>query len=111
MERRFCCPTFEDSYNNHKRRGFSIDVFPPEPLFWLWFRAVDAGREEAFSGLELSTDVSLVTRTRLLFCPWCGKRLDKFYRRTWTLLVREETDTFGIPVEAQDSPSPDSVAP
>jgi hypothetical protein len=55
-------------------------------LYFLWqHRAIEKGRESEVQG---PSDLSIVTDTGLLFCPWCGRNLKRFYRRCSDQLVR-----------------------
>jgi hypothetical protein len=69
------------------KRGFGVFVAPGlagEPEFVLQHRALNPGRS-LDTGEET---VSLVTDAVIQFCPWCGTRLSRFYRRCVEQLLR-----------------------
>lgn len=47
--------------------------------FFLQFRALEAGAERLPLAVEMP--ISLVAQVMIGFCPWCGKRLERYYRK------------------------------
>jgi hypothetical protein len=77
---RFCCRAFEYWYGMAGTRGFG--AFAAEngntpTTFVIQHRALDNdATPPAFSPSPLS----LVSDLIIQFCPWCGTKLDEFYR-------------------------------
>lgn len=92
---KFCCGPFEEYYLRAGERGFSIVISSHNetPLFRLYMRAVAHGEEQLFAGHAGFPDTTLTAYLPLQYCPFCGKRLKKFYRKTWPDLVQEGADT------------------
>lgn len=85
---RWCCQSFEIAYRSAGQRGFAILVGMDTVVgpYFIWqHRAVDKGREAEVQG---PFDSNIVTDTGLLFCPWCGRNLKRFYHRSADRLVR-----------------------
>jgi hypothetical protein len=78
----FCCRAFEHWYKASGTRGFGafaaqIDEGPA--VFVVQHRALDAGASPPnFS----PSPFSLVSDLIIQFCPWCGAKLDDFYRES-----------------------------
>src|SRR6185437_8006326 len=74
---RFCCAQFEGICGFAGGRGFGIVPYRDEEIqrFILQHRALDAQAKPPFS----STPLSLISELHLVFCPWCGVRLEYFY--------------------------------
>jgi hypothetical protein len=84
----WCCQGFESAYLHAGERGFAILVGKDPAIgpYFVWqHRAIDKGREAEIQG---PLDVSVVSDTGLLFCPWCGKNLRRFYGRHADELTR-----------------------
>ncbi|MCX5659468.1 MAG: hypothetical protein NTW19_07060 [Planctomycetota bacterium] len=87
----YCCDAFSGMAADVGMSGFSIECvyLNGQPTVMIYFRAVPAGERVALSGMDLKsvagkqTRLILASRTRLLFCPWCGVNLDKFYKKKW----------------------------
>ncbi len=89
----YCCEVFERFVENRDKKGLSILVDyskydkTKEPYFWLQMRAVDTNQQSSLpKGNSYPCNITLWTETRVLYCPWCGKKLKKFYRRNWETL-------------------------
>jgi hypothetical protein len=77
---RWCCKGFEEAFRRAGLRGhavFSDADVETDPKFVLQFRAIDSGAEPPESD---EVPVSLVSEAVIEFCPWCGRRLKKWYR-------------------------------
>lgn len=48
-----------------------------EPEFMMQYRVMDTGQEIDFTS---AGPIALVVDVRLVFCPWCGRNLEKWYR-------------------------------
>lgn len=88
---KWCCVSFKFLYDGAGHRGFAILVEQDQPLgprILLQHRAVEKEDEPKLALWKTDFPVSLVSDTGLLFCPWCGKNLRKFYGRQAAELVR-----------------------
>lgn len=86
---KWCCDAFKNSYDLAGDRSVSVLVdryADGNPEFILQSRAFVKG-EEPF-GLHTSVAMSLVTESQIQFCPWCGRKLAKWYRSSVDALVR-----------------------
>lgn len=76
---RWCCQSFESAYRQAGQRGFAI-LIGKDPVigpYFIWqHRVLDRGREAEVEG---PVDLNVISDTGLLFCPWCGKNLQRFY--------------------------------
>jgi hypothetical protein len=76
----FCCRGFEHWFGEAGKRGFGLfasheDPFPT--VYVIQHRALDdCENTPAFTPYPVSVISDLV----ILFCPWCGTKLDEFYR-------------------------------
>jgi hypothetical protein len=78
---KWCCTAFENHYRIAGERGIAIVVGAGDqhgPLFLVQARAFDRDRTPEF---KVTEPMSLVTETVVDFCPWCGVRLHKWYRK------------------------------
>ncbi len=78
---RWCCVGFQSHVEAAGRRGMSIILDTSDesdPRFVIQHRAVD---HEAPAPEFSDVPVSLVTESRIAFCPWCGTMLKEFYQR------------------------------
>lgn len=78
---KWCCPQFAGWYDNAGQRGISILIGRDSsgmPEFLMQYRAVNAGEDLLLSS---KAPVLSVTEVGLLYCPWCGRKLDKWYER------------------------------
>jgi hypothetical protein len=84
------------------QRGFAIliGVDPMIGPYFVWqHRAVEKGREGDEQG---PFELNVVTDTGLLFCPWCGTNLKRFYRGSAEQLVRPGFEV--LPLRAEGGP-------
>lgn len=100
----FCCHGFQAFWENRGKSGMSIEVHQSngKPEFRLQMRVVDQTQEDLFRRTEKakrldqeslpeadrdrSCRMVLWTESRILHCPWCGKRLEWFYATNWKSL-------------------------
>ena len=97
---------FQGSYEQAGHRGFSVLVEKDDYLgaiFLIQSRAVEQSDQERLHAHLLQTNfpVSVVTETGMLFCPWCGVNLKRFYRGRETELSRPN-----LSIPLSDGPSP-----
>jgi hypothetical protein len=79
---KWCCPPFEEWFNNSDRTGFGIVVdqgVDGSRGFALQCRAIDRGVNLTETG---GVPVQTVARVRIAICPSCGRSLGRFYRKT-----------------------------
>ena len=92
---KWCCGVMKAYYDMAGERGFSVNVSDEggHYNFMLLHYSMERGKD-----LLIKTDdpISLVTETGIQYCPWCGKKLEKFYKKDLPSLVRKE---FGVPIE------------
>jgi len=76
---KWCCERFNNLFSEAGERGFAILV--EKNTFGLTFliqcRSV---KEISDKPLNLNQPISLVSETGILYCPWCGVRLEKYYK-------------------------------
>lgn len=77
---KWCCPGFERKYGQGGERGTAIlyGFLGGELQFYLQFRALERGDVLEYVSPK---PISLVTQVAINFCPWCGKRLVKHYKK------------------------------
>jgi hypothetical protein len=82
------CQGFESAYQHAGQRGFAVLVGSDAVIgpYFIWqHRALERERE---TEIQAPFDVALVSDIGLIFCPWCGKNLRRFYHRHTEELVR-----------------------
>jgi len=75
-----CCLAFQDHHQNAGERTFSVLVdrdSSKEAAFIFQHRALEPGDQLPAS---LQVPVSTVSEVRIRFCPWCGRRLSRWYK-------------------------------
>jgi len=105
----WCCNGLSHAFAQRADRGiyvFASRLGPSSPVsFWLAMRSVtqaDLRRRENL-GPSSTVPVTLATRVPIRFCPWCGKRLDRFYGPNGNQLIDTSLDAeFYLP----ESPAP-----
>lgn len=78
---KWCCVGFQNLYQAAGERTFAILVGRDPlgaPEFTLHHRALSRGQTLPTTG---DVPISLVSDLRIRFCPWCGRRLDRQYRK------------------------------
>lgn len=93
--RSWCCHRFEAAFENRHGQGVFVYVRPSDPdhsgTFVLAVRVVAKHDLPAFSSAVARSGylapVHLETHVAVRACPWCGKRLQRFYRRGSTRLI------------------------
>ena len=78
---KWCCPGVRALHQMAGERTFSILVnsdLSGRAVFTLQHRALNPGAELPSSD---GVAVSLVSDLRLQYCPWCGKKLESFYKK------------------------------
>lgn len=94
---KFCCRAFELASQNVGQRGLSVytNESLESPIFFLGFRGITAGKEGVFSAVlwqsnvkhDPSLELTLAGEMAIMFCPWCGRRLTRIYKKTWKQLM------------------------
>lgn len=85
---KWCCPGFEGFYGNAGQRGAAVLIGRDsmgEPEFTMQYRAVEEGDEQSINSESL---VSPVVDVGMQYCPWCGRKLDKWYSKSVDALYR-----------------------
>jgi hypothetical protein len=86
---KWCCVGFKGNYEMAGQRGPSILVGRDSlgmPEVTLQCRVVDRGQESSIKSDNYP--VSIVTDIRIVFCPWCGRNVEEWYRREIDALFR-----------------------
>lgn len=102
---KFCCSTFKHLLQNQEERGWSVIVNEcnASPAFFVVFRSLNnkdlplwndvvkqSGISEKLQSLEiLSLEMLLGSEVPITFCPWCGRRLIRSYKKTWRAIASE----------------------
>ena len=104
-EANWCCEGMQLAFESRRGRGIFVYCEPDNnlikcgPTFWLGMHSIDLDDVERFveerSGMAIEPEerplpVSLSTWRRIRFCPWCGKKLERFYRKHFMLLADDE---------------------
>jgi hypothetical protein len=86
---KWCCDSFRSQARNAGSRGFGIFVDnTAEPIiFVLQHRSMEPG---AAKPDYPHGPLALVSDLGILHCPWCGKDLNKWYRKSLTSLSRRD---------------------
>lgn len=88
----------EDRFNQRYGRTIFVFADPPAsevddlPTFWLGMRSMEKQHAESTTIDTSPQDVpvTISTRSPIQFCPWCGKRLMRFYFKKYTNIYDEE---------------------
>ena len=85
----WCCPAFKFRFDEASKRGLAIVVASRagQPRFVLQSRAIDAGGE---SLVRAELPIMVVSENEFHYCPWCGRNLNKWYKKGWRALIRPE---------------------
>lgn len=87
---KWCCLTFKSWYEAAGERGFAILVgrdSAGKPQFTIQHRSVDVEMEDL---VKTETPLSLVADIQIDYCPWCGRKLDKWYAKNVDDLYRPD---------------------
>ena len=87
---KWCCSNFQSAYDNGGERGESVLVLRDyfgKAAFALQHRCSDKAVEPT---PVTDYPIAWVTQSRIFFCPWCGKKLEKWYREPIDRLLRPE---------------------
>ncbi len=102
---KFCCEGISTSFMDRKDRGVFVFCEPDNyllscgPTFWIGMRSVrfediDRFAEERRLLPERQNEkpfpVTISTWLPIKYCPWCGKNLKRFYKRSFEVLVDED---------------------
>ena len=85
----FCCKAFELNHELGGQRGFSVFAHRYEDgeiSFIVQHRATEPNSQ---GPVYSEGAFSLVSEMHILFCPWCGKNLRKFYKSPSELFRRD----------------------
>lgn len=86
----WCCLAFEGWYGQAGERGIGILIGRDSegyPQFTLQYRAVERGLEKS---VVAEVPTSIVLDVQLQYCPWCGRRLGKWYSKHIDALYRPD---------------------
>jgi hypothetical protein len=85
----WCCAGFEENSKNAGGKTFSIviDCEGGEPLFVLQHRLFEPGEGDSFVP---DRPIAVVSELRLTYCPFCGAKLARRYRKVAATLARPD---------------------
>lgn len=92
----WCCQHFRWAFERRARRGQFIFASSPTAgvrptySFWLAFRSVDREHLSRLPPSPLAPAdaiISLSSMQAIFYCPWCGRRLARYYGRSAARLV------------------------
>ncbi len=84
-----CCEGFKEMYKKRFDRGIFVfadkEDTTGEVSFWLGMRCVEHNELKNLTEICFSDKLPITVSTRvpIHFCPWCGKKLIKYYRRNY----------------------------
>lgn len=87
----WCCSGLEFAFDERKGQGiFVYATLSPEgkPMFWIAMRSVekkDLGKIASIQPDDIP--VTVTTRRPISYCPWCGVKLARFYRKRYEQLL------------------------
>lgn len=87
---KWCCTAFRDHHENAGRRGitvFAVTDSQHEYYFVLQNRAIDI--EHKTVG-HTEVPVAFITQIAIRYCPWCGRRLARAYRKYVPEIIRND---------------------
>jgi hypothetical protein len=87
---KWCCAAFEGHFQGAGLRGFAVFVATEpgaDPMFILQHRAIEPGQSPP---LDYGAPLSIVSDVGIQFCPWCGVRLEEWYRDWINELARSD---------------------
>jgi hypothetical protein len=92
---KYCCDDFETAYKTYPKRGISVLTreyqYVEEPTFILLFVSVDQDDEKILKKLDesgLPIPYSIATERVIMYCPWCGQNLSRFYKKNWKNMMK-----------------------
>jgi len=89
---KWCCDDLKGAFEDRNRRGIYVVAELPHPrlnvgvTFWLGMRSIDVGDSIELNESSKPTPVLIETRRRIIFCPWCGCHIEKYYSKTYERL-------------------------
>lgn len=98
---RYCCKTMESMYVQRGMRGFCVlgRERDSRAEFFLCARVVSLGEEPEFRQEIAGIRTPFLSRLNvaIVWCPWCGKNLRKFYSgdRKTSLIDADFQDEIG----------------
>ena len=94
---KYCCRGLEHVLHNVSERGWSFYTQESlgSPFFYMGFRAIASADAKQFNALlkrlyskgDPYMQFTVAGRTPIKFCPWCGRRLSRAYKKTWKELL------------------------
>lgn len=97
--REWCCSLFRWAFESRRGRGQFIFASPPVPdawpahSFWLAFRSEAREHLSRMSREPLAppdVKVYLSSIQAIFYCPWCGRRLARYYGKATAQLLDPE---------------------
>lgn len=93
----WCCAGFTEQFMNRGLRGFGV-VVERDELGEPWF-LVECRVADDIEAVEISAPanapVSLLSRTGIAYCPWCGRDLKSWYKDGIAAMATSTSVLFG----------------
>ena len=100
MKNTWCCEAFKRAFEERLSRGIFVYAEPTVPkynievTYWIGMRSIDFHEKDRFIAHISKQEIppgpplaqTLLTWLRIIFCPWCGKKLEKYYKKTTSYL-------------------------
>ncbi|MBI1375298.1 MAG: hypothetical protein GC159_21480 [Phycisphaera sp.] len=94
---KWCCEGIRYRFECRTERGFFVFAEPPNrisgerPSFWIGVNAIDEAQSQYLPDKIGGESIVYLIKTWLpiRYCPWCGKKLERFYRNRWRQLFDE----------------------
>lgn len=109
---KYCCARFGEAIENAGKNGLSVIAqadINNKPFFIMIFRSLDNDDQKEYAEIVGKTGykkkVCLATELSIQYCPWCGKNLQRFYRKDWVNMVGERLE-LPLPPSATTRESP-----
>lgn len=99
----YCCLGFKETFEQRFDRTLFVFADPPDevfdkPTFWFAMRSVEKDKIDSVLPSLPEALLTLSTRKPISFCPWCGIKLAKFYKKKF-LNIHDATvsEEFALP--------------
>jgi hypothetical protein len=90
----WCCAAFRGHHEAAGQKGLTVFAATNSQhryYFVLQYRAIDNIRNEALDHIQ--TPVTVLAEIAVRYCPWCGRRLARAYRKHIPEILRNDLKT------------------
>ncbi|PIE03654.1 MAG: hypothetical protein CSA81_01255 [Acidobacteria bacterium] len=87
----YCCEDIKETLTTKTEKGFHIHGFKrgEKRIYMLAYLACDLSNLQA--ALEnAKTDLSPISQQAISNCPWCGSKLDRFYKNKLEIIQNKD---------------------